>query len=139
MSGETVVQLKTRAELDADAWRAQVEKFKAAFPGQWQQCLDEGAAAERARWRAIEAVAEGLGPDHAPLVKAMKADGRCTGADLAQAVVAMQQQRWGAETSDRLAIQRAAKETWAADEWVRHAFNDDRAAYIAYRVATVLH
>jgi hypothetical protein len=50
--------------------------------------------------------------------------------------VVMQQGR-GGEAADRLAIQRAANETWAADEWVRHAFSGDRVAYVAYRVATV--
>ena len=116
---------------------AQIEDFKRNNPERAQALLEEGAAQERDRWRGLEAVAADLGPMHAPLVKAMKADGRYTGADLAVAVVASMQGVQGAHSVDRLAIQREANKEWNENPNIREAFGaHNKSAFSAYRAAT---
>lgn len=113
------------------------EDFKRTNPEQAQAYIEEGAAMERDRWRGIEAVAKDLGPHHAPLVKAMKADGRCTGGDLAQAALAISRpgNPQTAQSLDRVAIQRKANQDWTADSNLRQAFNSNQRMYVEYRVA----
>lgn len=114
---------------------AEIADMELNHPERVMQLREEGAAMERDRWRGIEAVAKDIGPGHTPLIKAMKADGRCTGGDLAQAALAMRRQSSGSESVDRLAIQREANQAWAADPCLRQAFNSDQRMYTEYRVA----
>lgn len=96
-----------------------------------------GAEEERERWRGIEAVAADLGPGYDGLIRAMKADGRYTGADLAKAAVAMKQpENFVDATVDRLKIQSEAKADWEATPSLRMAFDEDRRAYAAFRIVT---
>lgn len=117
--------------------QAQIDDFKRRSPEHARALYEEGAALERDRWRGIEAVAKDLGPWCAPLVKAMKADGRCTGGDLAVAAMAMtRSDDYNANVSmDRVAIQRDANKDWNDNEPLRHAFNKDQRMYTEYRVA----
>ena len=94
------------------------------------QALALGAEQERERWRGIEAVAADLGPGHSGLIRAMKADGRYTGADLAKAAVGM---RRSEATGDQLKIQREAKSDWGASPALRMAFDENWRAYAAFR------
>lgn len=113
------------------------EEFKRSNPHQAAAYEAEGAAQERDRWRGIEAVAKDLGPFHAPLIKAMKADGRCTGQDLAKAALATSKPGdfYANQSIDRLAIQRSANTDWSASEGLRQAFNNNQRMYTEYRVA----
>ena len=119
------------------ATKAEIENFKRYNPEQAQVYIEEGAAQERDRWRGIEAVARDLGPQHAPLVRAMKADGRCTGGDLAQAAVAMTRPSNSHidQSPDRVAVQRQANQDWAADPHLRQAFCNNQRMFTVYRVA----
>ena len=123
------------------ATKAEIEDFKRHNPERYQVLYEEGyeqgAALERDRWRGIEAVAKDLGPMHAPLVKAMKADGRCTGGDLAQAALAMTRpsNAQADQSLDRVAVQRQANQDWAADSCLRQAFNKSQRMFTEYRVA----
>lgn len=97
---------------------------------------EEGAAMERDRYAGIEAVASDLGPGHQHLIQAMKADGRYTGADLAKAAVMSRQQQNGSDLSgDRLKMQRMFNAGWEASAPLRMAFDNDKRAYVAFRVA----
>ncbi len=101
------------------------------------EALALGAEQERERFRGIEAVAADLGPGHASLVRAMKADGRYTGADLAKAAVAMRQpENFSDATLDRLKIQREAKADWDSNPALRMAFDENQRAYTAFRIVT---
>ena len=113
---------------------AAIEEYKRQYPEEAQAYMEEGAEQERDRWRGIEAVAKDLSPWHAPLVKAMKADGRCTGADLAMAVAASNHGSQGTRSVDRLAVQREANKEWAENANIRKAFGDhNKSAFSAYR------
>lgn len=93
-----------------------------------------GAEQERERWRGIEAVAANLDSGCNGLIRAMKADGRYTGADLAMAAVAMRRSEGdGDATGDRLKIQREAKSDWKANPALRMAFDANWPAYAAFR------
>ena len=98
------------------------------------EALALGAEQERERWRGIEAVALDLGPGHSGLIRAMKADGRYTGADLAKAAVGMRRsEATGEATGDQLKIQREAKSDWGASPALRMAFDGNWRAYAAFR------
>lgn len=115
-------------------------EFKRTNPEQVQAYIEEGAAMERDRWRGIEAVAKELGPRHATLIKAMKADGRCTGGDLAQAALAISRpsKPQAAVSVDHVAVQRKADEEWNADSNLRAAFQNNQQMYVKYRVALAM-
>ncbi|MBC7619474.1 MAG: hypothetical protein H7293_10910 [Candidatus Saccharibacteria bacterium] len=101
------------------------------------EALALGAEQERERWRGIEAVAADLGPGCSGLIRAMKADGRYTGADLAQAAMAMRQpENFNDATVDRLKIQRDATVDWQANPSLRMAFDDNWRAYSAFRTVS---
>ena len=111
-----------------------VEAFKTRDPALAAIYAEEGAAMERDRYRGIEAVAADLGLEHQALIRAMKADGRYTGADLAKAAVMLRQ--GGANWSgDRLKVQREANADWQASAALRMAFDNNQKAYVAFRVA----
>ena len=118
---------------ESEEWK----EYKREYPEEAQAAMEEGAEQERDRWRGIEAVAKDLGPMHAPLVKAMKADGRCTGGDLAQAALAMTRpsNSQADQSLDRVAVQRQANQDWVADPCLRQAFNKNQRMFTEYRVA----
>ena len=98
------------------------------------EALALGAEQERERWRGIEAVAADLGPGYNGLIRAMKADGRYTGADLAKAAMVMRHTVGAGDASgDRLKIQREAKSDWEASPALRMAFDANWPAYAAFR------
>lgn len=114
-----------------------VEDFKRYNLERYQALYEEGAAQERDRWRGIEAVAKDLDPQYEPMVKAMKADGRCTGGDLAQASLAMRRPLdfYEIQSLDRIAVQRDANKDWDGNAGLRLAFRNDQRMYVQYRVA----
>lgn len=113
---------------------AALEAYKREYPEEAQAYMEEGAEQERDRWRGILAVAKDLDPRHAPLVKAMKADMRCTGADLAMAVMALNHGSQATHSVDRLAVQRETDKAWAENANIRKAFGDhNKSAFSVYR------
>jgi hypothetical protein len=103
--------------------------------------LAKGAEQERERWRGIEAVAADLPPSFDAVVKAMKADGRYTGLDLAR--LAVTQMRLGrpaqpVNINSDLA-QKNAVSAWAASPETRRAFSNDQATFNAFYQATADH
>ena len=116
--------------------RETAEALARRDPGLAAMYREEGAAQERDRYKGIEAVAADLGPGYGPLIKAMKADGRYTGADLAKAAVMTRQQAGGARwDGDRVKVQRDANAAWQSSAELRMAFDNDQHAYVAFRVA----
>lgn len=114
---------------------AEMAGLERDHPAIVMQIRQEGAAMERERFAGLDAVAKDLSPRHLPLINAMKADGRCTGGDLAQAANAMRRQSPAHVTADRVTIQREASQAWAADPCLRKAFNSNERMYVEYRVA----
>lgn len=106
----------------------QIDDFKRDHPDKWAEARAMGAEQERARWRGIEAVAANLGPEHADLVRAIKADGRYDGSDLARAAVARMQNRRGPGVG-QLAVQRDLKKDWEDNPHLRLAFNNNEQVY----------
>lgn len=110
-------------------------------PAEVAAALAKGAEQERERWRGIEAVASDLDASFGPVIKAMKADGRYTGRDLARlAVCQMRLGRPGqpANINSDLA-QKNAISAWAASPETRLAFSNDQATFNAFYQATAEH
>lgn len=110
-------------------------------PDEVAAALAKGAAQERERWRGIETVGSELPPSFGPVIKAMKADGRYTGHDLAR--LAVSQMRLGRPLQPTNIngdmAQKNAIAAWSASPETRRAFSDDPAAFAAFYQATAEH
>lgn len=134
-----------------------LDELKAKHPEMFAQVLAEGAAAEAQRQKDIDAVAL---PGHEALVAQLKADGKTTGAQAAQIILAAEKSkretalaaiRSGApapvapssgaaaspeqpkaKVDESLPVEERAAAEWDSSADVRAEFDGDKAAFVAF-------